>query len=96
MAILLSLDSLFLKLIIITIRKIFIEHLLYAWNCRENIMGIISFNSHNNPVGLVLFFHTFPEEEINIRQIKWHRKGHRIASGMSRMKFFFVPKKMSF
>lgn len=52
-------------------------------------MAIISFNSHNNPMRLVLFFHIFPEEEINIRQIKWHKPGHRPASGMSGVNFFF-------
>lgn len=62
-------------------------------------MAIISFNSHNNPMRLVLFFHIFPEEEINIRQIKWHKPGHRPASGMSGVNFFFfffIPEKMSF
>lgn len=87
--ILLSFDSLFFKLIIITLREIYVEHLLYAWKCRENIMAIISFNSHNSPMRLVLFFHIFPEEEINMRQIKWHKQGHRPASGMSRVNFFF-------
>lgn len=95
--ILLSFDSLFFKLIIITLREIYVEHLLYAWKCRENIMAIISFNSHNSPMRLVLFFHIFPEEEINMRQIKWHKQGHRPASGMSRVNFFFfIPEKMSF